>query len=191
MPDYVMGYYYYLNEKTYMTKKVYINNLIRFLEWYGNGDTNVSIEMLNQINPMTVQRYISSIQFLDGDKELSDDAKANVYSTLNAFLTYLKNNDLIKDNPFDGKRISRPKAHDNEITFLEPEEYSIIKRNIMSGVGNDLSIAKQKKWIYRDLLLFQIPIITGVRVTALSQISISDINFERGYILGLFEDGKV
>lgn len=183
MPSFIVGYYYYLSEKTYMTKKTYLNNVIRFLEWYGNGDLNsITTEKLNRINVMIIQQYVMSIQYIGDNKELGDDAKSGIYSCINSFMTYLKNNGIIQDNPFDGKRISRPKAHDNDVIFLEPEEYAKIKVGIMSGVGNDRAKAKQKKWMYRDLLLFQIPIITGVRVTALSQISINDIDFEKKYI---------
>lgn len=179
LPDYMIDYYYYLNEKTHMTKMIYINNVIRFLKWYGNEDVNnVSENDLDHITPRVIQNYMSDIQFSE-DKELGNDAKSNIYSSLNSFLVFLKKNNIIRDNPFDGDRISRPKAHDNEITFLEPEEFASIKRKIMNGVGNNRAIARQKKWIYRDLLLFQIPIITGVRVTALSQISIDDIDFDK------------
>lgn len=178
MPDYMMDFYFYLNEKTYMTKLRYINQTIRFLTWYGKGDiNNITEENLTKIIPRTIHNYIQSIQYLDESKEIGDDAKSNIYSSLNAFLTFLKNNDIINDNPFDGKRINRPKTHDNEITFLEPEEYQIVKSRIFNGSGSERAIAKQRDWIYRDLLLFQIPIITGVRVTALSQICLDDIDF--------------
>lgn len=177
-PNFIIDYYYYLSSKTYMTKRIYIENAIRFLNWYSNNNINsLTEEMLNKINVRTIQKYMSEMQYKGDHEELEDDTKANMYCYINAFMTYLKNNNIISDNPFDGKRIQRPKLDDNEIVFLEPEEYNIIKNNIMMGVGNTRAKGKQKKWMYRDLLLFQIPIITGVRVTALSQISIDDIDF--------------
>ena len=178
MPEFIISYYYYIGEKTYMTKKTYLNNVIRFLEWFGHGDlNNIKEEDFNKITPVVIQQYIMNIQFIDDNKELGDDAKANIYSCINSFMTFLKFNDRIKDNPFDGKRIQRPKTHENDITYLEPEEWQKIKNNILDGTGSDRAKAKQRMWIFRDLLLFQIPIVTGVRVTALSQISLEDINF--------------
>jgi integrase len=150
------------------------------LNWYGNGDIySVDKEKLNEINARIIQSYISDVQYIDDNKEIGSDAKSNIYSSINSFMIYLKRNDVIKDNPFDGGRISRPKAHDNDITFLEPEEYAAVKKAIMRGVGSARAVGKQRKWMYRDLLLFQIPIITGVRVAALSQISLNDINFNK------------
>lgn len=179
MPDFMMDYYYYLNEKTYKTKKIYIDTAIRFLNWYSNGNINsIDSNRLNKITPRVIQQFISEVQYFGNNQELRDDAKANLYCYVNSFMTFLKYNNIISDNPFDGKRIKRPKVHDNEITFLEPDEYSLVKRNILAGVGSDRARARQKQWMYRDLLLFQIPVMTGVRVTALSQISMEDIDFE-------------
>ena len=149
LPDYMIDYYYYLNERTHMTKLRYINNVIRFLTWYGNGNIDsVDIMKLNKISARVIQSYMANVQYIDDEKEIGSDAKANIYSSINSFMIFLKRNDLIEDNPFEGGRISRPKAHDNEITFLEPEEYAMIKRGIMKGVGNARAVGKQKKWMY-------------------------------------------
>lgn len=176
MPQYMHKYYYSLNEKTHMTKTRYINNVIRFLNYLGSS-AEISVEELNNIESFDIQRYVMDIQFLDEGKELQSDGKALIYSSLNSFFTFLKKQRLIDNNPFDDG-IERPKAKDNDIIFLEPEEWAIVKNNIMNGVGTDRAKAKQKRWMYRDLLLFQIAIITGVRITALTEISFDDINFD-------------
>lgn len=183
MPSFIEDYYYYLKEKTYMTQRVYMNNVIRFLTHYGKGDINsVTREDLANIDDIAIQRYMADIEIMDGSVEMKADSKANIYSSINSFVTFLKRKGIVSSNPFDDGLITMPKYGENDIVYLEPYEYDIVKRNIMAGVGNAASIAKQKNWRYRDLLLFQIPIITGVRVTALTQISISDIDFEKKVI---------
>lgn len=187
MPDYMKKYYYSLNEKTHMTKTRYINNVIRFLNYIDNSG-HVSIEELNKIESFDIQRFIMDIQFLDNGKELQAEGKALIYSSLNSFFTFLKKQRLINYNPFsDG--IERPKSKENDIVFLEPDEWAIVKKNIMQGVGSDRAKAKQRKWMYRDLLLFQIPIITGVRITALTEISFDDINFEN-YTISVIDKAR-
>ena len=176
MPIYMNKYYYSLSEKTHMTKTRYINNVIRFLN-YLNSTNCPTIEDLNRIESFDIQRYVMDIQFLEGGNELKSDGKALIYSSLNSFFTFLKRQRMITNNPFEDG-IERPKPKENDITFLEPEEWAIVKSNIMNGVGSDRAKAKQKDWMYRDLLLFQIPIITGVRITALTEISFDDIDFE-------------
>lgn len=173
----MMNYYYYLNEKTYMTKETYINHVIRFLEYIsGNNISSITTEDLRNITGFTIQQYVMSVQFITEEKEMGNSTKQILYSSINSFMRFLKRSKVISENPFDNGEIDRPKTKDNDIVFLEPEEYAIVRKNIMSGVGNERAKGKQKDWMYRDLLLFQIPIITGVRVTALSQISVDDIN---------------
>lgn len=182
MPPFITSYYYSLNEKTYMTKSKYINQVIRFLNYISdNNISSITEDKLNAITEESIQKYIMDIQFADGKREMSPEAKAQIYCSLNSFLTFLNKKGMIDDNPFkDG--IQRPKTKEHDITFLEPEEYEIVKRNIMSGVGNARSKGKQRDWINRDLLLFQLPIITGVRVTALSQIAYDDIDLDKRLI---------
>ena len=177
MPNYMKKYYYSLNEKTHMTKTRYINNVIRFLNYLGDVN-NIGIDRLNEIESFDIQKYIMDIQFIDEGKELQAEGKALIYSSLNSFFTFLKKQKLIDSNPFD-EGIERPKTKENDIVFLEPEEWLVVRNNILNGVGTERAIAKQKKWTNRDLLLFQIPIITGVRVTALTEISFDDINFKK------------
>ena len=176
LPNYMSKYYYSLNEKTHMTKMRYINNVIRYLT-YLNPSCNVPISTLDSIESFDIQKYIMDIQFLDDGKELQASGKSLIYSSLNSFFSFLKKQRLINNNPFS-EGIERPKTKENDIIFLEPDEWAIVKNNIMTGVGSERSKAKQKKWMYRDLLLFQIPIITGVRITALTEISFDDIDFK-------------
>lgn len=179
LPVFVQDYYYYLNEKTYMTKDQYLRIIISFLNYLsGNNINEYNEENLNKITLITIKRYMVSIQYLDNGKEMSSSRKNLIYSAINSFLKYLKAQNYIESNPFEEGKIERSKPEDKDIIFLEPDEYSAIKRCIMNGTGSTLAKARQKEWMYRDLLLFQIPIITGVRVTALSQITLNDIDLK-------------
>lgn len=178
MPDFLMSYYYYLNEKQTTTKYRYITQIIRFLNWFSDDIYNIEETDLCSINMETIQRYVDDIKYCDM-KELSAEAKSQIYSSINSFMTFLVKREIIKNNPFDNKGIERPKVKDHEIVYLEPDEYLKIKQNIMNGCGSNIAKGKQKNWAYRDLLLFQLPIMTGVRVTALSEISLDDIDLEK------------
>ena len=183
-PDYLKKFYYSLNSKTHMTKLRYITHVIRFLNYYGNNGI-VNKKELNKISSFDIESYIQSICFIKkGNKieEMSAATKACIYSSINAFMNFLKFNKYIDENPFEVTKIERPKIQENDVVFLTPEEVKKVEQAIFSGVGNARAIGKQKKWKYRDLLLFRIPVINGLRVTALSEINISDINFKRNTI---------
>lgn len=183
-PSYIKKFYYSLNSKTHMTKLRYITNVIRFLNYYGDGDI-IDEQKLNNIEAFDIESYIQSISFIEKDdktEEMGSATKACIYSSINAFMNFLKYNKYIIENPFETTKIERPKIQENDVVFLTPEEVKIVEQAILSGVGNARSIGKQKRWKYRDLLLFRIPVINGLRVTALSEINISDINFKRNTI---------
>ena len=183
-PNYIKKFYYSLNSKTHMTKLRYIMNVIRFLNYYGNGNIIKESE-LNNIEAFDIDSYMQSINYIEDNgvvKELSPATKACIYSSINAFMTFLKYNKYISENPFETTKIERPKIQENDVVFLTPEEVKKVENAILEGVGNARSKGKQKNWKYRDMLLFRIPVVNGLRVTALSEINISDINFKRNTI---------
>ena len=177
-PEYLKRFYFYLGQKSHTTKHVYLNNVIRFLTYKDNKFP--ALEELEGISSYDVQLYISEIKYYKMDKgdvrELKETSQAIIYSSLSSFFTFLNRVYRIKTNPFDEKIIERPKTRENDIVYLTPEEVKIVEANILSGVGNKLSASKQKDWKYRDILLFRIPIVNGLRVTALSEINVEDVN---------------
>lgn len=186
MPDYLTRFYYSLNLNSHTTKDRYINNVVRFLDYYSNNDINsINIEDIKKIDAFVIEQYMAQINFYEKSgetKELSNATKACVYSSISAFFTFLVENDYISINPFSNRKIKRPKIQEPEITFLTPEEVKKVENQIFRGSGSELAIAKQEKWKYRDYLLFRIPAINGLRVTALSEINIQDINIKEKYI---------
>lgn len=193
-PSYVTKFYYSLNLKSHTTKFRYITNVLRFLEIYSNGDINsLSISDIENIEALDIEQYISKISIYNNGnkvKEISESTKACIYSSINAFFTFMTRNNYIVDNPFSDKKIERPKIPDTEITFLTPEEVKLVENNILHGAGNELAIAKQKNWKFRDYLLFRIPSVTGLRVTSLSEINIEDIDLNKKTIR-VIEKGNV
>lgn len=184
-PEYLVAFYYSLNQKTHMTKLRYIGNVIRYIEYLSGGNLEVSLDEIKKINAFDIQKYMSDINYFDkadGIHEMSAATKACIYSSLNAFFEFLVRNDYIKANPFAGKKIERPRIKENDIIFLTPEEVNAVQKQILEGVGTDRAKAKQEKWKYRDLLLFRIPVVNGIRVNALREIDIDDIHLNHGYI---------
>jgi site-specific recombinase XerD len=82
----------------------------------------------------------------------------------------MKANEYIEKSPFDNRRIERPRQKVNDVVFLTPEEVGAVEQSILERPNTD-------KWKWRDMLLFRIPVVNGLRVTALSEINVDDINF--------------
>lgn len=179
MPEYMQRFYYSIGMKTHKTKERYIENVIRFLNIYGNGDS-VSIDKLNLVDAFVIQKYISDISYYykKGElKELSSSAKACNLSCLSTFFRFLKANNYIEKNPFEGGAIDRPKPQEKEIIFLKANEVTAVEKAILEGVGSNRAVSRQKNWKYRDFCLFWLPVVNGIRVGALSEINVRDIDF--------------
>lgn len=184
-PEYMIRYFYYLSNKTHATKKTYLNNVIRFVKYVGDGEYP-DVSVFESIDGYRIQLFMSEITYVeDGGelKEIKASTKCAIYSSLSSFFAFLsiKRNGVayISHNPFLEERIERPEIEEPPITYLTPDEVRLVEKTILEGVGNATSVSKQKDWKYRDLLLFRIPVINGLRVTALSEISVQDIDFER------------
>lgn len=179
-PDYMHKFYYSINVKTHNTKKKYIDHVLRFLEYYGKGK-EVSVDQLNEIDAYEIQKYISSISYYErgGDVcELSESTKANALSSLSAFFKFLSTNRYIERTPFENGAIDRPRPQEKEVIYLNKEEVRKVEKTILNGVGNDRAVARQEKWKYRDFCLFWLPAASGIRVGALSEINVEDINLQ-------------
>lgn len=179
MPEYMQRFYFSIGMKTHKTKERYIENVARFLTTYGNGEY-VSIEKLNMVDSFIIQKYISDIGYYNKKgmlTELSASAKACNLSCLSSFFRFLKANNYIDKNPFDGGAIDRPRPQEKEIIFLTPNEVTIVEKAILDGVGTSRSVSRQKNWRYRDFCLFWLPVVNGIRVGALSEINVGDIDF--------------
>ena len=180
MPEYMTRFYYSIMTQTPLTKKRYITNVIRFLSIIGAGKP-VTLKQLNGIDAFAIQKYISDISYFDRNgetRELSETTKANIYSCLSAFFSFLASNNMIENNPFADGAIKRPRPRETEVIFLTADEVKAVEKTIINGAGTSRMVSRQKNWKYRDFLLFWLPVVNGIRVGALSEINVEDIDFK-------------
>lgn len=180
MPEYMTRFYYSIITQTPLTKKRYINNVIRFLTVFGNGKP-VTLAQLNMVDSFIIQKYVSDISYFEKGnevKELSETTKANIYSCLSAFFSFLAANGMIEKNPFANSAIKRPKPRETDVIYLSASEVKAVEKTIIDGAGTARAVSRQKNWKYRDFLLFWLPVVNGIRVGALSEINVEDIDFK-------------
>ena len=192
MPEYMQRYFYYINSNTHNTKERYIENVLRFLNYFGEGEI-VEQDRLRGINSFVIQKYISDISYYEKNgevKELSDTSKANIYSYLSSFMAFLYGNGYIDTNPLNNGSIKRPKPQETEVKYLTPQEVKKVERSILNGIGTERSKARTEKWRYRDFCLFWLPVSNGIRVGALSEINVGDIDFKDMSIRGIEKGNK-
>lgn len=184
-PDYIIKFYYSINNKTHSTKLRYVTNAVRFSTFCEKSN-----KPINEVDELDIKRYIEEINLEyisshSGQRELAPSTIANIYSSLGTFMNFLVKHNYIQKNPFAERGIERPRVRENDVVFLTPEEVKSTEELILSGTE-----IRDFRWIYRDYLLFRIPVVNGLRVTALSEINIQDIDY-REHSIRVTEKGNI
>lgn len=175
LPEVVSEYYYSLigSGSSFTTIDNYINYIQAFLKFtFPNGYKENFYE---KIRPLHINKYISSLRMreVDGKAErMSDSIRAVQWSALNSFFKFLVP-EYLKDNPVANTQ--RPKIKDNpNVTYLTQEE--------VQGIYTNVEKIAREKDKNRDLCILKIGFSTGLRVSAIVQINIDDIDFQNNTI---------
>ena len=176
LPSVFKEFYSYLDAegKSYTTSNNYINHNIDFMN-YINGNYSDGTFYSN-VKATHVNDYMSSIRLKEVNGEMKrtgDEIRAARWTSINAFFNFLKNYDYIIDNPLE--KTNRPKIKtEHKVTYLSKKEINVVLKEVKNK-------ATAKK-LSRDLCLMSLALSTGLRVSAITQINIDDINFENNTI---------
>ena len=175
LPKVMTEYYYYLigAGSSFTTVDNYINYISSFIDFTFGDHCNE--RFYTKVKAVDINKYISSLRTktVNGQvKRTSDSIRAVQWSALNSFFQFLVPNH-IKENPVAETR--RPKIKDNpNVTYLTPEEIAKIIENV--------NIVANEKVRNRDLCILKLGLSTGLRVSAISQIDLDDIDWNNNQI---------
>ena len=160
--------------KSYTTIRNYLNYVEHFMK-YVSAENNTD-DWYSSIKPATVKQYIISLATRNkGDDvvKTSDDYQALRWSALNTFFKFLMVNEYIRQNPMS--KTKRPKINtEHTVTFLTKKEIAKVMASIEQNyTGNMLT---------RDKAIIGLALTTGIRVSALVQINIEDIDWDNNTI---------
>lgn len=160
--------------KSYTTIRNYINYVEHFMR--NVAVENASSDWYLTIKPAVIKQYITSLSTrnVGGDVvKTSDDYQALRWSAINTFFKFLMVNEYIKQNPMS--KTKRPKINtEHVVTFLTKEEIT----DVMQAIESDYT----GKMLTRDKAIVGLALTTGIRVSALVQINIEDIDFDHNTI---------
>lgn len=174
-PSIMTDYYYHLTGagRSPMTSYNYLMSVMSFVEFiYKN---NIPNDFYKHIKAVDINKYIASLRTreINGKTErTSDSFKAVQWSALNSFFQFLIP-EHIKENPVS--YTNRPKMKDKpSVTYLTSEEIAKLLKYVETN-AND-------RFVSRDLCWLKLGFSTGLRVSAILQIDINDIDFENNQI---------
>ena len=176
LPVIFSEFYNYMeaDQKTYSSMKHYIEYVADFMDTVcKDGDKNA---FYKSVTVSDIREYIVSLRRrVDGGKEVKngDSIQATRWSALNAFFNFLVMDDYIDINPMTKTR--RPKNRtERPVVYLEEGE--------IDSILDKIKAESKTQFVNRDLAIIALGIGTGMRVGALTQINIEDIDFKNNTI---------
>jgi site-specific recombinase XerD len=169
--------------KTYTTLNNYVNHNIDFMNYVTNNKPNN--KFYQNVKASKINQYIASLRRREVNGTIvrtGDDICAARWTSLRAFFQFLKDFEYIDENPME--RTNRPRIRtEHKVTYLTKDEINIVLDEIRS------TAAESKR--SRDLCLVSLALSTGLRVSAITQINVSDIDFTNNSISVVEKGNKV
>ena len=175
-PPIFTEFYYDMKDedKSYTTINNYIDHVIHFMKFTTND--RYKRDFYKNVKSSDIKKYMNSIKRKEVDGkiiEVGDEIRAARWSSLNAFFSFLKSNKYIEDNPMESTKRPRAKV-EHIVTYLTEEEINAL----LEKVKNEAS----PMFMNRDLCIIYIGVTTGLRVSAICNINMTDIDFNENRI---------
>lgn len=185
LPDYVTGWYDQMraSKKTASSRKDFVYKVKKYLETISEITNIITIKELTNASLVNYMTSIETKKNKNGEiVYTSGSYQKTVWAALNSFFQYLKDEQLIEKNPMERigkcKKDDLPRINKNRV-LLSQNDFN----NILEDVKENEYDYERLGLKNRDLAILLIFMCTGIRVTALSQMNINDINFEEKTIM--------
>lgn len=184
LPQIFSAFYNWMDarEKSYVTMNHYINHVVDFMNFYTKGK---KVEKFYEnVTDDDIERYMVFIRkrVINGNEiVVGDDTKAAKWSALNTFFKFLNQKKYITENPM--LSTERPQVRTKHtITYMTPAE--------IQSVFERIKKESRKKVKNRDNCIMALGLGTALRVSAIVNINIEDINFQTNSIRVIEKERK-
>ncbi len=171
------------NRKAYTTVGVYVNNVLHFARFV-TGD-NLTEDFYKNISPSDVENYMISLETRetkDGIKRTGDDILQSRWSSLNTFFEWAMKRNYIDKNPMGV--VSRPKNNtEHRVNYLTKAEINKLMRAVDKNPNKAMAL--------RNKTAISLALATGLRVSALLNMNVYDVDFENSFIKVIEKRQKV
>ena len=185
LPKFTLGFFRGIEPHTSLLTRInYAYDLRLFFQFLddelGKASQNMSPKDLQSITMDDFERYIEYLRLYykdDTARENSDKGLARKIASLRTFYKYYYNKEEIADNITT--RLATPKIHEKPILRLTHDEALRLLHVIDTGEGlSKRQLAYHKATRLRDIAIFTLFLTTGIRISELCALDVSDIDIE-------------
>ena len=173
-PDFIKEYFTE-NRKSAKTNNCYWSYIRDLLVWlmknnYINKEyiCDLTPEDLNMVKPMDVSKYMRALENGDGCRKNCENSLATKQNVFSGFWAYLEDNDYVDKNIMRRIRVYIP-------TETDRENISVPTDKDLEEVFSMISLNSNDFLRVRDNTIIQVMISTGIRLSELVGLDISDI----------------
>ncbi len=176
LPKIFSEYYIYLRaaKKTYTTIGTYINYVVHFAKYLNDGKIND--DFYKSTGTSEIEGYIISLETKEVGGQLhrvGSDIQCARWSGLNTFFEFCIKRGYLVENPV--AKTTRPKnTEEHAVTYLTRPEIKRIMKAIDKNASDVMRI--------RDKTIMTLALSTGMRVGAIVNLNVDDINFDENVI---------
>lgn len=147
----------------------------------GKDIHNMQADNLNAITLTDLERFLEFVRLYYKDDTTIENGEKGIarkLSTLRAFFKYYYHKEVLENNVTT--RLKTPKIHEKPILRLDEDEAIRLLYMIDTGDGlTDKQLDYHQRTRLRDLAIFTLFLTTGIRISELCALDVSDVDLER------------
>lgn len=184
LPEILTTFYNWMDarEKSYTTMDNYINHVVEFMNFVTKGKKDD--KFYTKVTDSDIEKYMISIRkrIINGqEEEVGDDIRAAKWSSLNTFFKFLSQKKYITENPM--LLTERPQIRTKHtITYMTPKEIESVFKRIQKEARPTVK--------NRDTCIVALGISMALRVSAIVNINVEDIDFKTSTIKVIEKERK-
>lgn len=179
-PDFIKEYFTE-NRKSAKTNNCYWSYIRDLLNWLMENKyinkcfiCDLTPEDLDKIKPVYISKYMSALENGDGCRKNCENSLATKQNVFSGFWAYLVNNDYVDKNIIERMQIKyKPLETDRE-------NISVPTMDILEDIFSRISLNSNEFLKNRDNTIMQLMISTGIRLSELVGLDMSDVCINDG-----------
>ncbi|MAJ43962.1 MAG: site-specific tyrosine recombinase XerD [Candidatus Marinimicrobia bacterium] len=164
----IKSYLIYLQFERRLSKNTIVGYSYDLLKYSDYLTLKYDIKLSGNIKLVQIKDFI---KFINSKNNLNTKSLARLISSIKSYHQYLVNEEIVKENP--SEKINTPK-----LSKTYPE---ILTVNEIKKIFN--SIDYSKKFVLRDLAIIKLLYSSGLRVSELIEMKLTDIRWEENFII--------